>query len=462
MTAPLTCPACAASFTAAADPRGKKTVCPRCGQRLVVTSAGVAKRDEGRAGVATAPGRFPWLWLAAALLAMLAAGGVGVGILVAASWPGWHRGEQSAAPSEQPAPADIGNSPHRDLADNGTAPPDMKPEVIPPEKPKPDKPRPVAQLLDTFQLPVVDQVNCLAFSRDGKTLAAGGMKAIYVFDVAGGQCKFTLKAPDGEDLAAYSVAFSPTDDNLLASGCCSWAKYTGLGPVMLWDVSSGKNTATFDAGGLIGGFLCVAFSPDGKTLATGTYDAKLWDVATGRNTATLARPPKPSVTSLAFSPDGKTVALVSNQKTILFWDVATGKSTAVLESESNPGFGYLAFSPDGKTLAVTDRGAVKLWTVGSGKETRTVAAAGMSPTFSPDGKLLAIPGYANKTVTLYDVAGGKNLATLEHPAPVSAAAFSRDGKTLASGDTDKTIKLWRINSDAVSDRSRDAPAPRER
>src|SRR5262249_31090156 len=115
MPVSLTCPACAASLTAKGDLRGKKAVCPRCGQRMVVPSAGVAKRVVGRIAVAAAPRRFLWLWLAAALLATLVAGGIGVGILVAKHWPERHPGEQAAGLSDKPGPAEIGSpSLHQD------------------------------------------------------------------------------------------------------------------------------------------------------------------------------------------------------------------------------------------------------------------------------------------------------------------------------------------------------------
>jgi hypothetical protein len=92
--------------------------------------------------VAAAPRRFPWLWLAAALLAALTAVGIGVGILVATHWPERHRGEQSAGPSGQPGPAEISTPPpHQDAADNGTPSQTIKTDIITPQKPKPDPPQ---------------------------------------------------------------------------------------------------------------------------------------------------------------------------------------------------------------------------------------------------------------------------------------------------------------------------------
>jgi hypothetical protein len=175
----ITCPACHASLRAAADLRGKKAVCPRCGQRMLVTGAGVAKRVAGRAAVAAAPRRFPWLWLAAALLATLTAGGIGVGILVATRWSERHRGEPSAGPSGQPGLAAIGNPPHQDAAENGTSAQNTKPDIIPAEKPKPDiipaeKPKPEPPH-DPPGLPPLKVVGTHLTTPDGKVARLRGV-----------------------------------------------------------------------------------------------------------------------------------------------------------------------------------------------------------------------------------------------------------------------------------------------
>jgi len=196
--------------------------------------------------------------------------------------------------------------------------------------------------------------------------------------------------------------------------------------------------------------LSVACSPDSKTLATGSWDTaiRLWDVATGKNTATLSGHTK-EVRLLAFSQGGKTLTSAGGRDlTVKLWAVATGKNTATFGGHSE--LMSVAVSPDGKTLASGSLDStIKLWDVPTGKNVTTLNGHSKcvdSLAFSPNGKILA-SGSADNTVKLWDVAGGKNTVTLEgHRSYVSSVAFSPDGKVLASGSPDSTIKLWDVAS----------------
>ncbi|WP_445638558.1 WD40 domain-containing protein [Nostoc sp. DSM 114161] len=245
---------------------------------------------------------------------------------------------------------------------------------------------------------------------------------------------------EGHSSSVISVGFSP-DGKTLASG--SFDK-----TIKLWDVSTGKAIKTLT--GHSSSVISVGFSPDGKTLASGSFDKtiKLWDVSTGKAIKTLTGHSS-SVISVGFSPDGKTLASGSFDKTIKLWDVSTGKAIKNLTGHSSSVIS-VGFSPDGKTLASAsfDK-TIKLWDVSTGKAIKTLtghSSSVRSVVFSPDGKTLASAS-DDKTIKLWDVSTGKAIKTLiEHSTWVISVGFSPDGKTLASGSADKTIKLWDVST----------------
>jgi WD40 repeat protein len=193
----------------------------------------------------------------------------------------------------------------------------------------------------------------------------------------------------------------------------------------------------------------LAFSPDGKTLATGSgKTAQLWDMATGQVTATLEGHSHP-VTQLAFAPDGKTLATGGSDATgpdsTRLWDLDRGQLKSVLQVDQ---FLFnLAFSPDGKTLATGfGDGTTRLWDVGSGQLKATLNEARGPFGFSPDGRTLATAG-AYRTARLWDVASGQLAATLEgHAYLVTSIAFAPDGKMLATRDLAGKLLLWDVAS----------------
>jgi WD40 repeat protein len=152
------------------------------------------------------------------------------------------------------------------------------------------------------------------------------------------------------------------------------------------------------------------------------------------------------VTSIAFSCDGKNVASGAVDALIL-WDVASGKQVRTLRGHER-GVTSVAFSCDGvlASAGVLDD-TIKLWDVRSGKEIRTLTGFVHCVAFDPDGKLLAGGGREDNFVTLWDVATGEKMRSLAgHTGEVNYVAFSPDGKILASGSRDKTIKLWDLST----------------
>lgn len=219
-------------------------------------------------------------------------------------------------------------------------------------------------------------------------------------------------------------------------------------PANTWQISTIAVWKTLRAPNIV---TCVAVSPDGLTVASGSDNesAILWEVSTGRQRKTLSGH-FGGVVSLSFSPDGQTLAVAadsSKEPNVAIWDVSTGRLRYVLFCHSDAVQG-VTFSPDGALLASTskDKTIRLLDTTTSARRAVIRSAYGSSIAFSPNGWLLATAGGVSY-VELWDARTCSPRALLTgHKASATSIAFSPDSRILASGSIDRTVIIWDVST----------------
>ncbi|KJH69454.1 WD40 domain-containing protein [Aliterella atlantica] len=242
-----------------------------------------------------------------------------------------------------------------------------------------------------------------------------------------------------------SVAFSPDGKQIATSH--------DNGEVYVWQLADGQQIATFRASA--SWVKSLAFSPDGETLAIANHECivKLLHIPSQTVRRELHGHTS-SVLSVAISPDGRFLASSGEDPTIIIWDMHTGEQLKTLAGHEYGWLPALAFvsapsTPDQSYLLASGGGdhTVRLWDIRSGQiHTFTGHTQGvLAVAFSPDGRQIASSS-VDRTIRLWDVQTGQELAAWQGHDNAAAwtLAFSPDGQTLASGGEDQTIKLWDV------------------
>ncbi|MHC4498713.1 MAG: WD40 repeat domain-containing protein, partial [Planctomycetota bacterium] len=252
-----------------------------------------------------------------------------------------------------------------------------------------------------------------------------------------------------------TIAFSPDGTVLVASHRTDeTSPFWQTHEVRLWDVQTQQQVEVLK----IGRIQAIVFSPDGTLLALGGGDntIHLWDVAGQNQVGLMQSPTRWGVTSVAFSPDGKTLASSgSGDNVVRLWDVQTQQQVGTLSGHTGQGVNCVAFSPDGRLLfSGGHRGdlAVRVWDVQTQQQVGELIGhldITHAFAFSPDRTILASAGGANdKAVYLWDFQAQNQVGVLGgHSAHIGTIAFSPDGKLLAlTVYWDDTVHLWDIAS----------------
>lgn len=281
------------------------------------------------------------------------------------------------------------------------------------------------------------QILSMAISADETRLACGSAdQTATVWDLRNMRLLHTFQIK-GE--AVFSVALSQDGSRLVAGG-----GNNSSGSVKMWDTRSAQELLSLP--GSQSPVTCIAYSPDGRMIATGGYDKSvhIWDANTGHEIHTLLGHTS-RLFCLAFSPDSKFLASGSSDNTARIWDIDSEQTQFTLTGHTQA-VGGVAFSSDGTWLATAGYdNTARIWDATTGQPLLTLKGHTdpvSSVAFSPDGTRL-ITGSYDDTARIWETTRRRDTLTLRgHTGPVLSLAVSADGRHLLSGSTDGTARIW--------------------
>jgi WD40 repeat protein len=284
----------------------------------------------------------------------------------------------------------------------------------------------------------------VTLSTDGKVLAAGSGREVTLWDPASGK---RIRALAGHELPIRAVAFTP-DGRTLATAAGENRSGKTTGEVKVWDVGTGERKRTLAVEG--SDLNALAFSPDGRHLvAGGLRGLWVWDAATGDSKHRV--PTTAAVLAVAFTPDGGTLVTGAFDQQVRLWDAKTWAERKVLKGHRSE-VRVVAFTPDGKTLATGGVGEIILWNADTGERVRSLKpeATVWSMAFAADGKTLVVGVGDPKDggdggVQVWDATTGERTRTwTARGGSVMSVAVASEGKLLATGRYDGTVTVWEL------------------
>jgi WD40 repeat protein/serine/threonine protein kinase len=302
--------------------------------------------------------------------------------------------------------------------------------------------------------------NSAGFSPDGSTavLTASEDKRVSLWDLSVQRAGLRVEAPATESVNAQDsrpnaqlqqwLDFNQLGGEVWAAMFAPDGRHVltiGGNDAQLWRLESRRPVVRYSPHGAVAS---AAVSPDGRLVATGSWDhsAKIWDAATGRAIRKLDNAHQGYINSVEFSPDGARLLTASDDGTARLWNVESGKPTGVVFRGHSGRVLAASYSPDAtQVLTVSADKTARIWDAASGRLVRTFTGhrwAVLAGRFSPDGALI-ITGSQDETAKIWDAESGKELRTLRgHTAAITSVAISPDGDRALTGSQDYTAKLW--------------------
>ena len=276
-------------------------------------------------------------------------------------------------------------------------------------------------------------VQSVAFNPQGTTLASGGGKSDFtlrLWNPTTFSQRRQLTAPEGMEV--YTLAFSP-DGRTLAAGTID-------GLVRLWNVTTGQPR---ELKGHAAGVESLAFSPDGLSLVSADLDGtvKFWDVESGEERFAVVGH-QGAAHSAAFLPQGELFLTCGDDGSIIFWDAGTGEERWRIDWEGQR-LRSLAVTPDGTLVAVAGNDSVRVWSVATAAVQQQWEAIVHSLAFNSDGSLLAAGGQPPSPLHIWSVANGQEVVQRNgHTGDITGVAVTPDGSTVVSSSLDRSLNVW--------------------